>query len=335
MSAAIQRKVAVGAMQVKDAEQGTARVRFAKPDGVTPDRDREITLADAIPEVQVVFSQFGHTSLTDGTLPAGRAIVHPNGTADVQFLMDTIAGRETFRTLKGLGPIVQYSYGFRVLEEGKLTNEMRDAGAVRVLKRLDVVELSGCVVGAGVDTGTLAIKCTGCGTPHDGACSCQQKVPDAREIMAEYEKTQARLKALFPPKPLSDAEVKKLNEGIAAVSLKYGFRPAEARVDYERHQTALALVAWAASKCGVIPPAVKWFASDAPLGTSADGIYYKGDHTIWLRTDLHGWRLAETAWHELAHAARHARGLSNTEADVEADTHQLLATYAHEVRYGR
>jgi hypothetical protein len=335
MSAAIERKTSIGRMQFKDADRGEGRVRFALPDGHTPDKDRDITLPNALPEgAQVAVSPFGHTSITDGALPAGRATIHADGTADVRFFMDTPHGKATFNTLKGLGEITQYSYGFRPLELGDVTPAMRDAGVRRVLKRLDVVELSACVVGAAARSGTLALKCDGC-HGEGGACSCSsgKQAPDARAAMAEYTRVQAYLKTLFPPP--SDAEFarrqEKIDAAVAALSCKYGWRPAETRVDPGQHRGAVMVAAWAAAKCGIVPPAVKWFASDSPLGKTSRGLHYGDEHTIWLRSDLWGWRLVETTLHELAHSARAARALPNTEGNVEADTHELLSIYSREV----
>lgn len=83
-----------------------------------------------------------------------------------------------------------------------------------------------------------------------------------------------------------------------------------------------------------LSPRVLWFAPSAAETNGCDGCHYKGEGAVWLRSDLHGWRLVEVALHETAHAARDAREMPNTETLVERDTQELLTAYVHERRYG-
>ena len=78
--------------------------------------------------------------------------------AELSFFMDTIAGQETFKVLKGLGPLGEYSYGYDVLETGVVTEEMKEKGVRRVLTKQKVFEISPVLVGAGVGTRTVVIK---------------------------------------------------------------------------------------------------------------------------------------------------------------------------------
>lgn len=98
-------------------------------------------------------------------MPLGKARVFEDGNfayADLHLNLNTQAGGDWHKTLKfdlENGPSVQeYSYGFGVLDR---VLEQRDGNQVRVLKRLDVHEVSPVVRGAGVGTGTLSLKSHG------------------------------------------------------------------------------------------------------------------------------------------------------------------------------
>ena len=328
-----------GSLRIKNESTGEFEAILATLNVV--DRDGDVILPSAVESGSVVaISAYGHAIVGTmfgggGQLPAGKGRVFVEGDKLIvrgRLFLETELGRNVLAVLKEMGSSQQWSFGFETLDSEPPSDEWKKRGALRILTRIDVFEASPVIRGASIGSRTVSAKCDGCGARHGaGACSCST---DTAAIVAKVKADMKARDKLLAPLPLSDAEVKKLNEGIAAVMLKYGMRPTEARIDVERHHTALAVVAWGAAKCGIIPPAVKWFASDTPLATSADGLYFFGDHTIWLRTDLHGWKLAEVALHELAHSARHARALPNTEECVEADTQDLLATYVHEVRYG-
>jgi hypothetical protein len=83
--------------------------------------------------------------------------------AEFTLNLDTEAGREWHAALKfdldaersGGRPLQEWSYGFRILEA---TNETREGDRVRILKKLKVHEISPVLLGAGVGTGTLALK---------------------------------------------------------------------------------------------------------------------------------------------------------------------------------
>jgi len=335
MSRALERKTSL-AFTIKAADAGEAIVRFSTPDGATPDRDREITGPDAFTEgVQVVVSPFGHRSISDGAIPAGRATIHRNGTADLTFFLDTPTGQETFATLKALGKIAQYSYGFHIRELGDLTPAMRAAGAVRYLKRLDVVELSPVVEGAGLGTGTLAIKSCGCGS--GSTCGCSPARPSRAEreaLVAESRRLLAWGAKLLAPSP--EQLTARIRAGVEAVQQKYGYwPPAEARVDPELHREAVEYTAWAASRLGIHPPRVKWFGTDAAEAAHSRGMFYGADHdAIWVRADRRGWTLLKTCCHETLHAARQAHGLPQDERAVLLETEHLLHVYAKEAVYG-
>ncbi len=98
-------------------------------------------------------------------IPLGKARVYENGDAalaELHLNLDTEAGKNwhsalMFDLAKGTA-IQEYSYGFGVVDAAF---EQRGADRIRVLKRLDIHEVSPVVRGAGVGTGTLALKSRG------------------------------------------------------------------------------------------------------------------------------------------------------------------------------
>jgi len=150
--------------EVKLDEAGAIEVAFAQL-GVI-DADGDVTLPGAFPSKDVPISAYGHTSW-EGALPVGRGTISEEGDWAVlrgRLFMDTSQGRDAHATLKGLGELAEYSYGYRVLDGGPGTHEGRP---VRELRRLDVHEVSPVLRGAGVGTHTRSIKdgAPGPGTP--------------------------------------------------------------------------------------------------------------------------------------------------------------------------
>jgi HK97 family phage prohead protease len=141
---------------VKDADQGLWQATFSTL-GVV-DHDGDVTLPGAFEDgAAVVISAYGHTSW-GGALPIGKGVIRATASEavlDGQLFLTTAAGRETFEVLKGLGELQQLSYGFDVVE-----SELgeHDGKRVRFLKKLKVHEVSPVLVGAGIDTRTLAVK---------------------------------------------------------------------------------------------------------------------------------------------------------------------------------
>jgi phage head maturation protease len=76
---------------------------------------------------------------------------------DGRFFLDTEGGKETYRTVKNLGELQEWSYGFDILKESY--GEFDDR-SVRFLEALDVHEVSPVMLGAGIGTHTTAIKGT-------------------------------------------------------------------------------------------------------------------------------------------------------------------------------
>lgn len=92
------------------------------------------------------------------TLPAGKGVIRSDGQkawVDGRFFVDTESGRETYRTVKNLGTLAEWSYSFDILEsdDGDMDGER-----VRILRKLDVAGVGPVTRGAGIDTRTVMIK---------------------------------------------------------------------------------------------------------------------------------------------------------------------------------
>jgi hypothetical protein len=147
---------ALRGVEIKDATKGLVEVVFATLDVV--DKDRDVTRKGAFVDgAPVRISAYNHSSW-EGALPVGKGSLRVAGNEvilDGQFFMKTTAGRETFETVKAMEELQEWSYGFHVTdsEPGEV-----DGKSVRVIKGVDVHEVSPVLLGAGIGTRTLAVK---------------------------------------------------------------------------------------------------------------------------------------------------------------------------------
>jgi HK97 family phage prohead protease len=81
-----------------------------------------------------------------------------------QFFLDTTAGMDAYRTVKNMGALQAFSWGFLIKDAAY---EQRDGEAVRLIKSTEMFEVSPVLVGEGRGTGTLALKY---GQPFDEQC---------------------------------------------------------------------------------------------------------------------------------------------------------------------
>lgn len=123
------------------------------------DKHGDVTLPGAFEDgAQVKIASWGHRW---ENLPVGRGEIHQDETkawVDGKFFLDTEAGLETYKTVKNLGELQEWSYGFETLES---SDETKEGKKVRVLKKLKTFEVSPVFIGAGNGTQTLAIKSEG------------------------------------------------------------------------------------------------------------------------------------------------------------------------------
>jgi len=147
---------ALTGVEIKDADQGLVRAVFATLNVV--DSDGDVTVKGAFEDdAPVRISAYGHTSW-GGALPVGKGVIREVGDEAIlesQLFLNTSAGREHFETIKQMGPLMEWSYGFDIVEAD---NGEHEGQKVRFLKKLKVHEVSPVLLGAGVDTRTLAVK---------------------------------------------------------------------------------------------------------------------------------------------------------------------------------
>lgn len=178
-----------------DGDEGHFRAVFATMNVV--DHDGDVTVPGAFAEGGPVrISYWGHRW---SDLPVGRGEIHSNDTeawVDGRFFLDTEGGRETYATVKALGELQEWSYGFDVLErsDGEI-----DGRQVQFLRKVLVHEVSPVMLGAGIGTRTLAIK------------------GDKGELQALHDRVVA-LGAKCPEREHSDPE----GEGVAEAEARKG-----------------------------------------------------------------------------------------------------------------
>lgn len=146
--------------KIDEAKEGDVRLAFATL-GIV-DKDGHITDPGAIPSKSVPMSAYGHSSWPEhgARLPVGRgdiAEVGTKGIFDGRFFIDTTHGRDTYLTVKHLGELGEFSYGYKIL--GAQPTDQKTARGKRVvrLKRLDIFEASPTLIGAG-ETELIGIK---------------------------------------------------------------------------------------------------------------------------------------------------------------------------------
>jgi len=137
-----------------DGEPGRVSAVFSTFDVV--DSDNDIVLATALTNGQAVPMTWSHR----WEMPIGKGVIlvqEKQAVFDGEFFLETEAGLEAYKTVKAMGTLQEWSWGFRVVEAGY---EQRGDQWIRVIKRAEVFEVSPVLVGAGVGTYTLGIKGT-------------------------------------------------------------------------------------------------------------------------------------------------------------------------------
>ena len=273
-------------VEIKAAAQGVVTARFATL-GVR-DLDGDMIEPGAIGVQRVQVSQFGHSSW-GGQLPVGVGVTEERGDealADLQFFMDTTHGLEHFKTIKALGDLGQWSFGFNVLQSRDPTDDERQLGIKNVLQKLEIFEVSPVLRGAGIDTGTLAAKCDGCGVRLGGAGLSTGEWAAARRTFAA---ATTRLAASKVHRPTFVTE--KLAKFAIEIAHELTGRPSRRA-----------------------PPTLRWFLPDGVKR----GYVLPGEHTTFLALDYGGEDLVRTCLHEAAHHRQVADHRPVVEPEAEA-----------------
>src|SRR3990167_2909099 len=131
---------ALTGVAIKDADKGLVEAVFATL-GVV-DLDGDVTVAGAFEDGAAVrISSFGHASW-GGELPVGRGTIRAGAkeaVLDGRFFLDTSGGRDTFTTVREMGDLQEWSYGFDIIASQAGQFEDLD---VRFLQKLLVHEVS-------------------------------------------------------------------------------------------------------------------------------------------------------------------------------------------------
>lgn len=207
-----------GGLEIKNEAKGEFSAVIATY-GVV-DSDGDITEPGAHQDGQkVVVSPYQHASM-GSALPVGTAtlkVERDRTIAKGRYFMDMPEGRSAFLAMKHLYEqgIGEWSYGYAVLDA-----EMgeRDGQPVRLLKQLDVFEVSHVLRGAGVGTRTLAAKAA--------TDSRERTVPDTATI--EYKAAIRPHGSAVTARPWDGAAVV---AGIPAKASVSDLRTMAARVD--------------------------------------------------------------------------------------------------------
>jgi|GEM_PF-3054194 len=300
-----------------------------------------------------------------GTVPIGKARVYERGDealADFKLNLESPTAREWYAALKfdldaersGGQPVQEWSYGFRIADSGI---EMRNGERVRVLKRVKVHEISPVVLGAGVNTATLALKAERRRAEREDAAranrtkaamSARDLETACRRTMARVDTALKRLERQYAERPAAashagaayladpgiarrakssvDAEIR---SGAAAQGCRYRFKALPAREpDGGRAEFALEILDLAAVALGAREraPVLRWYAEAGPdekADYGADdwdghGFMESEDGSIWISDAVPLRDLAGIVGHEACHVVKHRGQDVSIEHEAEA-----------------
>ena len=120
------------------------------------DSDYDIVEPSAFKHGQEVAMVWSH----DWSNPVGKGLISVTGTEAVfegSFFMETVAGQEAYKTVKAMGNLQEWSWGFHTV---KSSWEEQEERMIRHLIETEVYEVSPVLKGAGIGTRTLMLKGT-------------------------------------------------------------------------------------------------------------------------------------------------------------------------------
>lgn len=175
----------ISGIDVKSADKGEVSAVFSTFNVI--DKDGDVTLPGAIKDgTEVVISAYGHTSW-GGALPVGKGVIRVTDTEAVlegKFFLNTTQGRDTFEVVKELHAGQEWSYSLQdvTAKRGEFEGQQ-----VNFLESINVKEVSPVLVGAGVNTRTLATK---------GLMSLQDQITEAMDVVVAVIDSAERVDAL-------------------------------------------------------------------------------------------------------------------------------------------
>lgn len=148
------RKTYTAQLELKADAAGEFRATIATLNVV--DRDGDVIVPGAFKRGQAVkVAAWGHNW---DALPVGMGTLGADtdrAWVDGKFFLDTPQGQAHYQTVKALGPLQEWSFGFQVDKWSQGKHEGQD---VRFIEGIDAFEVSPVMLGAGIGTGTDSIK---------------------------------------------------------------------------------------------------------------------------------------------------------------------------------
>lgn len=339
---------ALSGIEVKDGARGLVTAVFATFDVI--DADGDVTRPGAFEEGRVVpISAYGHASWGSGpgALPVGKGTIRSTATeaiVEATLFMGTTGGRETLEVLRELGPLGEWSYGYRVVKSSQGEWQGRK---VRFLEELAVDEISPVLKGAGIGVRTLVAK----------SASANRAGLDLA-TRAELELRRAKLSSDRAGELLERLERSAVKAELAAelaelrdrASIHYR-EVAAAGVDQAKRNAADALLRFCARDLGLDPaPALRWFIAEGPEErayvaahgvrdwdgfarlTAHDGLARKTENDAWIHAALPFHRCLYVVAHEARHhwQFRTGAGADDPEGDARAYGHAVAGMLASE-----
>lgn len=163
------------------------------------DRDGDVVKSTALKDGTEIPLVWSH----DWSKPIGKGTIYNDGqraTFKGNFFLDTVQGSEAYKTVKNMGDLQQYSWGFSVIKQEKGTVDSR---TVNIITEAEPFEVSPVLVGANQQTETLAIK--------------SQKMYIESVAPGSYEDIKCKLKRAFLKQQFGDGPV----NGYASIVATY------------------------------------------------------------------------------------------------------------------
>lgn len=132
--------------------EGRLKAAFSVFDEI--DSDQDIVRKSAFTDGQPVPLVWSH----DWDKPIGKGVVkveNNHAVFDGQFFTDTANGMDAYRTVKAMGELQEFSFGFEVKESKRIKHQDQDA---REITKITLFEVSPVLVGANRNTHLIGIK---------------------------------------------------------------------------------------------------------------------------------------------------------------------------------
>jgi hypothetical protein len=298
------KRIRSAAVELKGDSHGRVRAIVAHLNRV--DLTGDVVLPGATPAADVVMTPYDHSAGL-GNLPPGKGRISEQRehlVFDAEFF-DTESGREHRKTLLGLGPLAEWSVEYKPIKVAPMTNEWRAQGARRLIERWTVFAVAPVLVGAMQDTETLEIK------------RSDTRMPTPAQSKALLTQCQATLAcaARVPTVAALQRQVEDVDRRWAAIQCETAVVSDFKRDTIRRWANA------AAGLLGLPPVTIHWRVTSLK---TAGAFRATEPHAIYLNPTLPLQETILACLHEQAHRCRHLRGMPQSEALVERDTHDLF-----------